>query len=272
MGVSDDGEVLHIEIDEGIAVLTLSRPHEGNAITVALQKALEDAWAKVVADDDIRVAIVTGAGEKHFCTGASIKSLNTGEGGVSRNLTNDLANRFSPRQCRVWKPVICAVNGLVNGGGLHFVTDCDIIVASETAVFMDSHVSVGQVGALENIGVARRATMGAALLMTLVGRSYRMSAARAHQIGLVDLLEPTPAAALATAWDLARKMLENSPQAMALSKRAIWGITEMSSEKAIDYGWELVKSHWSHPDYEEGPKAFLEKRSANWNPDPDARR
>jgi enoyl-CoA hydratase/carnithine racemase len=172
----------------------------------------------------------------------------------------------------VWKPVVCAVNGLVNGGGLHFVTDCDIVIASETAMFMDSHVNVGQVGALENIGVARRSTLGAALLMTLVGRSYRMSAARAYQLGLVDLLEPTAEAAVLKAKELASIMLENSPQAMALSKRAIWATTEMSSEKAIDYGWELVKSHWSHPDYEEGPKAFIEKRKAQWIANPDARR
>jgi E-phenylitaconyl-CoA hydratase len=180
--------------------------------------------------------------------------------------------RLTPYQNRVWKPVICAVNGLVAGGGLHFVVDSDIVVASETAAFMDTHTTVGQVGALENIGLARRMTLGGALLMTLVGRDYRMPAARAHQLGLVDLLEPTPQAALERALELAQSIKKNSPQALALSKQAIWGAMEEGYSRAVDAGWSLLRLQWSHPDFVEGPKAFGEKRTPVWNPDPDARR
>jgi E-phenylitaconyl-CoA hydratase len=262
---------LLFEVSEGVAVLTLNRPAEGNSLTPELLIALEEAWGRIESDDAIRVAILTGAGQRHFCTGAAVGILKVGVGTL-HNKPNAAVNRFSPRMCHVTKPVICAVNGLVNGGGLHFVADCDIVIACTQAVFMDSHVSVGQVSALESIGIARRAGVGAALLMGLAGRSYRMPAERAYQLGMVDLLEVTADAAMLKARELAKQIAVNSPQAMALTKRAIWSSTEMPDPAAPDHAWELLKSHWSHPDFEEGPKAFNEKRTPQWNPDPNARK
>lgn len=267
----DESSALLIEVDDGIATLTLNRPWEGNALTPALLAALEQAWDRVESDDSIRVAIFTGSGERHFCTGASVGALQVGQGTL-HNQPNAAVNRFSPRMCRVTKPVICAVNGLANGGGLHFVADCDIVIACIQAAFMDSHVSVGQVSGLESIGIARRAGLGAALLMGLAGRSYRMPAERAWQLGMVDLLEQSPAEVMRAARELALKIAANSPQAMALTKRAIWASTELPDPAAPDHGWELLKSHWSHPDFVEGPQAFAEKRAPAWNPDPNARR
>lgn len=266
-----DPSPLLFEIDSGIAILTLNRPAEGNSLTPELLVALEEAWKRVEGDAAIRVAIITGAGERHFCTGASVGALRVGLGTL-HNRPNAATNRFSPRMCHVTKPVICAVNGLVNGGGLHFVADSDIVIACSQAAFMDSHVSVGQVSALESIGIARRAGLGAALLMGLAGRSYRMSAERAYQLGMVDLLEADPADVLRHSRELAGNIAANSPQAMALTKRSIWASTEMPDPAAPDYGWELLKSHWSHPDFAEGPRAFAEKRSPRWDPDPNARR
>lgn len=262
---------LLFDVDDRIALLTLNRPDKGNALSPDLLVALEKAWARVNDDVGIVAAVITAAGTRHFCTGADVSALQVGMGGL-QNQPYAAANRFSPRMCHVTKPVICAVNGLVNGGGLHFVADSDIVVGCSGAEFMDAHVSVGQVSALESAGIVRRAGVGAALLMALAGRSYRMSAERAHQIGMIDLLEPTPADALATAMALAEGMRANSPQAMALTKRAIWGATEFPDPAAAVYGWELLKSQWAHPDFEEGPKAFAEKRAPNWNPDPNARR
>ena len=218
----------------------------------------------------MRVAVITGAGTRHFCTGAEVQTLRLGMGGI-QNEPYEKANRFSPRMARVGKPVICAVNGLVNAGGLHFVADCDVVVACRTAAFMDSHVSVGQVSALESQGIARRAGIGSALLMGLAGRDYRLPAERAWMLGMVDLLEDTAADALARAMTLARTMAANSPQAMALTKRAIWATTELPDPAAPVHGWELLKSQWAHPDFAEGPRAFEEKRAPVWNPDPNAR-
>jgi enoyl-CoA hydratase/carnithine racemase len=267
----DNAQPLLFEVDDGVAVLTLNRPDRGNSLSPDLLLALEEGWRRVEEDQAIRVAIITGAGTRHFCTGAAVDALAMGTGGL-QNQPYAVANRFSPRMAHVEKPVICAVNGLVNAGGLHFVADSDIVIACEDAAFMDSHVNVGQVSALESIGVARKAGVGAALLMALAGRNYRLPAARAYQLGMIDLLEPTPAAVMERARQLAGYMTQNSPQAMSLTKKAIWSSTELTDPAAPMFGWELLKSQWHHPDFEEGPKAFAEKRPANWNPDPNARR
>ncbi|WP_421729580.1 enoyl-CoA hydratase/isomerase family protein [Brevundimonas sp.] len=263
--------ILTFLVKDGVALLTLNRPEAGNSLSPDMLTALEAAWARVEADNDIRVAIITGTGERHFCTGADVSGVEVGKGGLN-NVPYAFANRFTPRQWGVSKPVICVVNGLCNGGGLHFVADCDIVIARAGASFMDSHVSIGLVSALESIGVARKAGVGAALLMGLCGRDYRMTAERAHGLGMIDILEPTAADALARAHALAAMICANSPQAVALTKRAIWASTELPDPAALVYGWELLKSQWSHPDFEEGPRAFLEKRAPRWNPDPNADR
>jgi E-phenylitaconyl-CoA hydratase len=268
--IEQPGNPLRFEVADGIAVLTLDRPDKGNSLNPGMLLALEAAWARVDSDDAIRVAVITGAGKRHFCTGAEVAALEMGVGGL-QNQPYEQANRFSPRMMRVKKPVICVVNGLTNAGGLHFVADSDIVVSCRDAVFMDSHVTVGQVSALESQGIARRAGLGAALLMGLAGRTYRMPAERAWMLGMVDLLEPTAEDALARGMELARAMCANSPQAMALTKRAIWATAELTDPAAPSYGWELLKSQWAHPDFVEGPKAFTEGRAPAWDPNPNAR-
>jgi enoyl-CoA hydratase/carnithine racemase len=266
-------DALLYEVSNGIATITLNRPDEGNALTADVVRGLQAAWDDVKANAEVRVAIITGAGERHFCTGASVSQLDTSDDGIGL-LDGTLREvvRTSSHHNEVWKPVICAVNGLVNGAGLHFVVDADIVVASRTAAFMDTHVNIGQVGALENIGLARRMTMGSALLLTLVGRDYRMPAERAHQLGLVDLLEAGPDDTRNRARKLAASIAKNSPQAMKLSKQAIWNSMEQGYQQSLEFGWELVKQQWNHPDFKEGPNAFAEKREPQWNPNPNARK
>jgi E-phenylitaconyl-CoA hydratase len=258
--------------DDGIAVLTLDRPERGNALAPHMQPIVRAIWQEVRDDPAIRVAIVAAAGEKHFCTGFDVAEAEGDEAGdvfVDRPLAE--AVHWSPHQSRVWKPVICAVQGLCVGGGHHFVVDADVVVASRNAKFLDSHVNVGMVGALENVGLAKRLPLGTALRMTLQGKDFRLPADRAWQLGLVDELVETPGDALPAALEIARSMLKNSPQAMALSKQAVWGSLELGYDAALEQAWDLLRRHWSHPDFREGPRAFAEKREPRWNPDPDAR-
>jgi enoyl-CoA hydratase/carnithine racemase len=262
-------EGVRYEVRDGIAWITLCRPERGNALTPRMHPILRAIWSEVRDDPGIRVAIVTGAGERHFCTGFDVGSTDA-EGTVFVNRPLSDAVFWSPQHNRVWKPVLCAVNGLCVGGGLHFVVDSDIVIAAEGAAFMDTHVNVGMVGALENVGLARRLPVGAALRMTLLGRHYRMPARRAWELGLVDELV-APDQLLATAEAMARAMLENSPQAMALSKQAVWGALERGYRDALEHAWALLRLHWGHPDFVEGSRAFAEKRPPRWNPDPNAR-
>ena len=263
---------MQYEVRDRVAIVRIDRPERGNSLTPPMQAIFRAIWSDVRDDPEIRVAIVTASGERHFSTGFDVSEA---EGDDADEVFADkpLAEAvfWSPHQNRVWKPVICAVNGLCVGGGLHFVVDADIVIASRNAEFMDAHVNVGMVGALENVGLARRLPLGTALRMTLMGRHFRLPAERAWQLGLVDELVDTPADLLPCAQEMARQLLENSPQAMALSKQAVWGAVEHGYGEALERAWALLRSHWSHPDFREGPRAFAEKRAARWNPDPNAR-
>lgn len=263
-------EGLRYEKQGAIATITLNRADKGNSLTKRMEQILRAVWSDVRDDPAVRVAIFASTGEKHFSTGFDVTSVDE-SGAVANNLPLEQDVFWSPRHNGVWKPVICAVNGLAVGAGLHFVVDADIVLASENAAFMDTHVNVGMVGALENVGLARRLPLGAALRLTLMGRHYRMPARRAYELGLVDELVPTPTDLLPLARSMAEAMLENSPQAMALSKQAVWGAMERGYTEALQYAWALLRLHWGHPDFREGPRAFGEKRKPRWNPDPNAR-
>ncbi len=270
LGQPLDGVVY--EKEDHIAFITLNRPERGNSLAPGMQAIFKAIWAEVRDDPWIRAAVILSSGERHFCTGFDVSEAEADDAdSVFNNRPLSDAVHWSPHQNRVWKPVICAVNGLCVGGGLHFVVDADLVIASENAAFIDTHVNVGMVGALENVGLAKRLPLGTALRMTLMGKGYRLKADRAYQLGLVDELVPRPDDLRKAAEEMARVILENSPQAVSLSKQAVWGSLERGYQDALEHAWSLLRLHWAHPDFEEGPRAFAEKREPNWNPDPNAR-
>jgi enoyl-CoA hydratase/carnithine racemase len=250
------------QVDDGIAVITLNRPESGNAISLEMHAGLKDIWEEVRRDPDVRVAIVTGAGTRHFCTGADMKRV-AAEGNSRAEGPKSEEVNLTARQCRVWKPVICAVNGMAAGGGLHFVVDGDIVIAADHAQFLDTHVNVGQVGGVENVGLAKRLPLGTALRMTLVGRDYRLSTERAYQLGLVDEVVSGDEL-MDAAKTMAGQIARNSPRAVTLSQQAVWNSLETSYEQAMEYGFTLVKLHRLHPDSVEGARAFAERREPKW--------
>ncbi|MBM7417467.1 MULTISPECIES: enoyl-CoA hydratase/isomerase family protein [Nocardiaceae] len=268
LDVARDLDGLLYEKDGPVATITLNRPERGNSMHKGMFGPIRAVWEDVRDDDSIRVVIITGAGDRHFSTGADV-GIAASDSSVAANAPLDQTVFWSARHNKVWKPVIAAVNGTVAGGGLHHVVDADIVVASDHVQFLDTHVNIGMVGGLENIGLAKRLPLGTALRMSLQGRDYRLSAERAYQLGLVDELVP-PGRALEKAREIALSIAKNSPQAMALTQQAIWGSLEASYEQSLQHAWALIRLQWSHPDFIEGPRAFVEKREPQWNPDPDA--
>lgn len=246
-----------------VAILTLARPERGNALSRRMRGPMRAVWKDVRDDSAIRAVIITGEGEKHFCTGADVNEVaDTGTTSAGDGRARDEI-AWSPLANNIWKPVICALNGLVIGGGLHFVADSDIVIAADHVELMDTHTTVGMVGAIENVGLTHRLPLGAVLRMTLMGRHYRMTAQRAHQLGLVDEL-CTSQSLLPTALEMAGMIAENSPRAVSLSKQGIWSSLGRDREGAEEYAWALARLHWKHPDFTEGPRAFAERRSPQW--------
>lgn len=264
--MSDD---LLFEIEDHTAVLTLNRPTTGNALGGALPADLVEAWRRVRDDSNIRAAIITGAGDRHFCTGAQVDNLDSLEdrhesGGSNLKYGFREAIGYTPMAQEVMTPVIVAINGVCAGAGFHFVHDADIVLCSETASFVEPHVSVGQVSALEPIGLSRRIPLEAVLRMNLIGRWERMTAERAHQIGLVGEIT-SQQDLLPRAREIAALIARNSPAAVRATKKAIWNSLELPLNEAMAQGWEILMRHWDHPDQKEGPAAFGEKRDPEWS-------
>ena len=266
-------EGLRYAVDNQVAVITIDRPERGNALTPRMQLGFRDIWSDVRDDRDIRAAVIAATGDRFFSAGFDLEGVEGEESTLAlNNRPLPEAVFWSPHQNRVMKPVICLVNGLVTGAGLHLVVDADIIVASKNATFLDTHVNVGMVGALENIGLAKRLPLGTALRMTLQGRDFRLAADRAFQLGLVDELVDSPDDLLGTGMEIARSIAGHSPQAVQLSKEAVWSSLDVGYRDALEKGWALVRVHWSHPDFREGPSAFAEGREPRWEPNPNAGR
>jgi len=260
-------ERLEVWRDGHVGWLVFDRPEAGNALDAVMFRELEHAWLALDADPDVRVIVNTGNGPA-FQTGLDMVQVAKDKEAlraVSRQ-TRDFELRFTAWQVGVRKPVIAAVNGVCAGGGLHFVADADIVIASSDATFTDPHVSVGQVSAFETIALIRRSPMEPVLRMAFTGRHERMTAPRAHQLGLCSEVVDPPEGLREAAAALAEKIARNSPTAMAVTKKALWEALERDLTDACAAGAKDLAIMWGHPDQEEGPEAFAEKREAAWTP------
>jgi len=260
------GSGLLIERHGAIGWLVFDRPEVGNAMDASMLGALAGAWAELDADPAVRVIVNTGNGAS-FQTGLDVVQLAQDRDALREQSrrTRDAELRMTAWHCGVSKPVIAAVNGMCAGGGLHFVADADIVLCASDAEFCDPHVSVGQVSAFETIGLARRMPFESVMRMALTGRHERLSARRAHQLGMVGEVVDPPERLREVAQELAEKVARNSPAAMAASKRALWRALETGLTDACRAGALDLVSMWGHPDQTEGPRAFAERREADWS-------
>lgn len=264
-------ERLIVERRGRVGWLVFNRPDALNAMDAALMGELGAAWRELGSDPSVRVIVNSGVG-RGFNTGVDVKQIATDLEGMkrySRQVKNfELA--LTSWHCKVWKPVICAVNGICAGGGLHFVADADIVIASSAATFMDPHASVGQVVAYEAIGLVRRMPFEAVMRMAMTGKYERMSALRAYELGMVSQVVDPPEHLWDEAQDLAEKIARNSPTALLNSKKALWGAHEAHLTDSMRDGGRYLYGMWDHPDQVEGPRAFAEKRDPEWvDPDPE---
>jgi enoyl-CoA hydratase/carnithine racemase len=212
--------------------LIFNRPEAGNAMNAEMMDALPRAWAELDADPGVGAIAVTGAG-RAFQTGLDMVQLSR-EPAALREMSRR-TKRAEPGLTawhnEVRKPVITAVNGVCAGGGLHFVADSDIVIASSTASFLDPHVSVGQVSAFETIGLARRAAFGTVARMALTGAHERLSAEDARRLGWVGEVV-APEELRGSAQRLAERVAGNDPASLAERKRALWRALEVGLTEA----------------------------------------
>lgn len=259
-------ETLAVEHRGPVGWLVFDRPDVGNAMDARMLHELELAWTELDRDPGVRVIVNTGNGPA-FQTGLDVRQLARDKAALREQSrrTRDATLKLTAWHNAVSKPVIAAVNGVCAGGGLHFVADADVVIASSGATFVDPHVSIGQVTAYEVIALARKSPMEAILRMALVGRHERISAERAYQLGILSQVV-APDALRDTAQALAEKIARNSPAALAHTKRALWAALELGLTDACRAGARELVAMWGHPDQAEGPAAFAERRPPRWQP------
>jgi enoyl-CoA hydratase/carnithine racemase len=244
-----------------VLTVTLNRPEQRNAFDDPMRREMGDLWTQVRDDRSVRCVVLTGAG-KGFCAGADMGVLDAERSPLGDGIDDELC--FLPGR-RLDVPVVLAVNGVCAGGGLHYVADADIVIASEDAWFTDPHVGVGQVSGIEAPSLGLRVPLGMLARTVLLGRHERWDAQQAREIGLVSEVLPADRL-LPRAHELAGWIAEASPEAVRRSRAVYRRFEEAVVAESMADGWDWVQRHWAHPDSDEGPRAFLERRDPEWRP------
>jgi enoyl-CoA hydratase len=228
MTVKSAYQTLSVSRSGPVGWLVFNRPDAANAMDAVMLAELELAWQELDADPAVRVIVNTGAG-RAFQTGLDVVQLARQPEALREQSrrTKRAELKFTAWHNGVSKPVVAAVNGVCAGGGLHFVADADVVIASSAASFLDPHVSVGQVSAYETIGLARKMAFEPVMRMALAGRHERISAQRAYDLGMVSQVVDPPEELREQAQALAESIADHEPAELARRKRVLWEALEM---------------------------------------------
>jgi E-phenylitaconyl-CoA hydratase/naphthyl-2-hydroxymethylsuccinyl-CoA hydratase len=243
-----------------VAFITLNRPEAMNSLDPESVSRLTEIWSEVRTDDDIRVVVLTGAGEKSFCTGTDMKKTPP----PSECMASIWLREGQPiiPHMKTWKPIICAINGYAVGGGLEMALACDMRIASTNAKFGLTEVKVASLAGLNGTQCLPRAIPQAvAMKMLLTGEM--IDAHEALRVGLVsDLAEPNELMELAQKF--ATKIASNAPLSVKAAKQAALMGIDMPLEHGIAFSHLLWGALRDTEDRKEGFQAFSEKRSPMW--------
>ncbi len=243
-----------------IVCMTINRPQAMNAYTTPTTEEFTAAFTEYRDNPEEWAMIITGTGDKAFCAGQDMREMNSYTVEERRTGTYDNMRAPSMLMQSIQKPFIAAVNGYCVGGGWHMVADADIVIASENAVFLDTHVNVGLINGVESTGLVQKMPLGIVLRMVIEGRHFRVSAQQAYQWGLASEIVAADKL-MPRAWEIATHITEESaPLAVQGSKKAIWGGRDRGLSDAILYAWKTLPEIAHTEDVIEGPRAFVEKR------------
>lgn len=258
---------LTLSVDAGIARVTLNRPEVLNAFNDAMLTELQALWSHLRVRDDVRVIVLTGTGEKAFCTGYDRTQLDSDGPSLlshpSPFVRRDVGEYLGPKTCGLWKPVVAAVNGMACGGAFYLLGEADIIVAADHATFFDPHVTFGMPAIFEPLHLLRRMPLGEVLRLTLLGSAERMSAQRALEIGFASQVVPSAELADVVTW-IAESIASAPSLSIQASLRAIWLGTEMTPAQALEIGHALVVAGSSQENLLEGQRAFTSGSRPPW--------
>jgi enoyl-CoA hydratase/carnithine racemase len=269
-----DYETIGYEERDGVAWVTLDRPDVHNAFNSLMQRELRDCWRGLRRNDDVRCIVLTGAGDKSFCTGIDRMEAIGGEADASTDhsvvgsgstpfMFNDPGDNIGPKSCDLWKPVIGAVNGMACGGAFYMLGEVEFIVAAEHATFFDPHVTYGMTAAFEPMHMSGIMPFGEIMRLSLLGNYERLSAQRAHEVGMVSEVVPADQLA-ARAGELAGIIASQPALAVEGTVRAIWAARELGHRQALRLGYAFVAMGTSAESIAEGQQLFASGTRVEW--------
>jgi E-phenylitaconyl-CoA hydratase len=250
-----------LNVQDGVATIMLNRPERMNAMDAEHYRALSEAWITVRDDPEIRVAVITGAGERAFTTGADLKSFIPAAPSLAELMLTQ-AGQLLNRGLEVWKPVIAAVNGYCLGGGMTLLLATDIRVAAEHATFSVAEVKRGVFPA--NGGTQRMIRqLPHAIAMEMLLTGDAIDAATAERWGLVNKIVPAPAL-MDTAMGYARRVAANAPLAVQAAKELAIRSRDVDLPTGLRLEQLMLRHLQGTEDVQEGARAFAEKRPARF--------
>jgi crotonobetainyl-CoA hydratase len=252
-------ETILVERRQRTWLFTLNRPERLNSVNAEMSRAMNRLLTEFDEDEEALVAVITGAGERAFSTGADLKEIVAG--GLSAIVDVEPGGFAGVRHPRA-KPVIAAVNGLALGGGFEIAIACDLIVAAETAEFGLPEVTRGFIAGAGGLQRLPR-LIGSPRAMEAILTGSRIAAPQAYELGLVTAVVPA-AEVLPRALELARRIEANAPIAVRESR----AVARLAAAATEDAAWERTGAAWeavlASDDYAEGVAAFTEKRPPSW--------
>ncbi len=234
--------VLYEVTPDRVATITLNRPDALNAFDRQMCEEIADVWSQVKRDPAVNAVVLRAAGDRAFCAGLDVRK----PFGQPDDIWNhdDPGEMLSPKWQKVWKPVVCAVQGMCTAGAFYFVNESDVVICSPEATFFDSHVSAGMVSAIEPIGLMRRIGLGDTLRMGLMGNDERVGAETALRIGLVTEIVERDGL-----WDrahqIAATIAAKPSSATQGTVRAIWESLDRPYRAAMEQG--LIYTRLANP-------------------------
>jgi enoyl-CoA hydratase/carnithine racemase len=237
-------ETLLLDVDptDHVATITLNRPDRLNAFNRTMCEEMAQVWRAVKLDDRVHAVVLRAAGDRAFSAGLDV----TSPYGQPDNVWNheDPGELLSPKWQKMWKPVVCAVQGMCTAGAFYFVNEADVVICGEGATFFDSHVSAGLVCALEPIGLMRKVGLGDTLRIALMGNDERVGAQTALRIGLVTEIVADDAL-WTRAHEIAAVIAAKPPSATQGTVKAIWESLDRPYRAAMEQG--LIYTRLGNP-------------------------
>jgi len=260
--MSSEAPPVLYEVAGPVARLIINRPEARNALSAEVMEGLLSAFDRAGADPEVRVLVLTGAGDKAFCAGGDLGGRGFLQKGFAerhhdRRTFADLFRRLN----RLGKPVIARVRGHCLAGGFGLAIGCDLVVASDDSSFGTPEVRRGLMPMMIMATIFRNVGRKKGMELLLTGE--RISAAEAERLGLINYA--VPAAELdAKVDELARRVASMSPAVVRLGRDAFYAMSDMSFDQALEYLQAMLTVNLGTEDAAEGVRAFLEKREPVW--------